>query len=170
MSSLKSGFHKWWNLSLIIRIMTGLVIGVALGLSVPGLSILELVGSVFVGALKSVAPILVFVLVMSALANAGGGIQKRFRTVIFLYLLGTLLAAVTAVAASYLFPVGMVLREAAEGTAPPSNISEVLMNLITNMVSNPVAALTNANYIGILFWAIIFGFGLENWHPRRHAA
>lgn len=161
MQAVKSLFQKWWKLSLIIRIVTGLVIGVILGITVPGLGILTLIGNIFVGALKAVAPILVFVLVMSALANAGGGIQKRFRTVIILYLLGTLLAAVTAVAASYIFPVGMVLTEAAEGTAPPSNISEVLMNLINNMVSNPVSALTNANYIGILFWAIVFGFGLR---------
>ena len=152
---------NWNRLSLIVRIVVGMVIGAALGLAVPQFSAIAILGSVFVGALKAIAPILVFVLVMSALANANVGIGSRFRTVIFLYMLSTLLAAIVAVIGSFLFPVTIRLDVAAATNTPPGGLGEVLSNLITNMVSNPVNALAGANYIGILFWAIIFGLGLK---------
>lgn len=158
---MKNAIKKWNGLSLILRILIGLIIGAILGLTVPQFTVVSILGSVFVGALKAVAPILVFILVMSALANASVGIGSRFRTVIFLYMLSTLLAAVVAVIGSFLFPVTMKLDVAAASNTPPSGIGEVLMNLINNMVSNPVAALMDANYVGILFWAIIFGIGLK---------
>lgn len=158
---MKNAIKKWNGLSLILRILIGLIIGAILGLTVPQFTVVSILGSVFVGALKAIAPILVFILVMSALANASVGIGSRFRTVIFLYMLSTLLAAVVAVIGSFLFPVTMKLDVAAASNTPPSGIGEVLMNLINNMVSNPVAALMDANYVGILFWAIIFGIGLK---------
>lgn len=158
---MKEMVLNWNRLSLIVRIVVGMVIGAALGLAVPQFSAIAILGSVFVGALKAIAPILVFVLVMSALANANVGIGSRFRTVIFLYMLSTLLAAIVAVIGSFLFPVTIRLDVAAATDTPPGGLGEVLSNLITNMVSNPVNALAGANYIGILFWAIIFGLGLK---------
>lgn len=158
---MKEMILKWNCLSLIVRIVVGMVIGAALGLAVPQFTVVAILGSVFVGALKAIAPILVFVLVMSALANAKVGIGSRFRTVIMLYMLSTLLAAIVAVIGSFLFPVTIRLDVAAATNTPPGGLGEVLANLITNMVSNPVNALAGANYIGILFWAIIFGLGLK---------
>lgn len=158
---MKEMIFKWNRLSLIVRILIGMIIGAVLGLAVPKITVFAILGSVFVGALKAIAPILVFVLVLSALANANVGIGSRFRTVIFLYMLSTLLAAIVAVAGSFLFPVTIRLNVEAATNTPPGGLGEVLSNLITNMVSNPVDALANANYIGILFWAIVFGLGMK---------
>lgn len=158
---MKNLLKRWNSLGLILRILIGIIIGAILGLAIPQASVISILGTVFVNALKAIAPILVFVLVISALANASGGIGKRFHTVILLYMLSTLLAAIVAVAGSFLFPVTISLDIAAASDTPPSSIGEVLSNLITNMVSNPVTALADANYIGILFWAIVFGIGLK---------
>ena len=158
---MKKLIQKWDSLSLIVRIAIGLVIGVVLGLTVPNASFITIFGNVFVGALKAIAPILVFVLIISALANAGRGLGPQFRTVIFLYMISTLLAAVLAVVASFAFPVTLKLTEAASNEAP-GGIWEVLGTLIKNMVQNPISAMINANYIGILTWAIIFGIALKN--------
>lgn len=158
---MKKTWNSWNNISLILRILIGLIVGAVLGVAVPQFTVVAIFGNLFVGALKAVAPVLVFVLVMSALANAKMGIGSRFRTVIILYMLSTLLAAIVAVAGSFLFPVTITLKEAAEAGTPPSGIAEVLSNLLTNMVSNPINSLASANYIGILFWAIIFGIGLK---------
>lgn len=158
---MKKVVSKWNRLSLIIRIVIGMAVGAVLGLVIPQFTVIAILGSVFVGALKAIAPILVFVLVLSALANANVGIGNRFRTVIILYMLSTLLAAIVAVAGSFLFPVTISLDVTAATDTPPGGLGEVLSNLITNMVSNPVNALAGANYIGILFWAIVFGLGLK---------
>lgn len=147
--------------SLVLRIATGLVIGIILAMTVPHLSAIAILGSLFVGALKAIAPILVFVLVTSSLCRAGEGIGKKFRTVIFLYMLSTLLASVVAVFASFAFPVTLKLTQAVEDTAPPESIGEVFSNLLTNIVSNPIRATIEANYIGILFWAVLFGLALK---------
>lgn len=152
---------KWNDTSLILRIVVGLIIGVILALVVPQATAISIFGTIFVGALKAIAPILVFVLVMSSLSQATDGIGKRFRTVIFLYMLSTLLAAVLAVFASFLFPVTLKLAESTTDTVPPSGISEVFTNLLNNVVSNPVDALANANYVGILAWSIILGLALK---------
>lgn len=152
---------KWNDTSLILRIVVGLVIGIILALAVPQATVISIFGTVFVGALKAIAPILVFVLVMSSLSQATDGIGKRFRTVIGLYMLSTLLAAVVAVFASFLFPVTLKLAESTTDTVPPSGIGEVFTNLLNNIVSNPVDALTNANYVGILTWSIILGLALK---------
>ena len=158
---MKNLIKKWNSISLILRILIGMIIGVVLGLLVPQFKVVSILGSVFVGALKAIAPGLVFVLVMSALANASVGIGGRFRTVIILYMLSTLLAAVVAVVGSFLFPVTIKLDVAAASNTPPSGIGEVLTNLINNMVANPVSSLMNANYVGIRFWAVIFGLALK---------
>ena len=157
---MKKIFSKWNDIPLVARILIGLVLGAVLGLTVPQAGVIAILGDVFVGALKAIAPILVFVLIISALANANGQIGSRFRTVIILYLMTTLLASFLAVAASYAFPVTLKLTDAVQQEAP-SGIGQVLKTLITNMVQNPITAMTNANYIGILAWAVVFGVALR---------
>ncbi|SHI47547.1 serine/threonine transporter [Anaerovibrio lipolyticus DSM 3074] len=155
-----TAFRKWQSISLILRIVCGLVVGILLALAMPDNGVVPIFGNLFVGLLKGIAPILVFILVISALANASGDIGGRFKTVMFLYVTGTLLAAAAAVCFSFAMPVGMVLTDAATNT-PPGGIGEVIKTILTNMVANPVAALMNANYVGILCWAIIFGMGFK---------
>lgn len=160
---MKNLIKKWNDISLILRIAVGLVIGAVLGVFCPKLTVVALLGNIFVGALKAIAPVLVFVLVMSSLAQAGQGIGKKFRTVIVLYMLSTLLAAILAVLGSFLFPVQLKLTGVeAAGQAAPTGIGEVLEGLLNNMVSNPVSALMNANYVGILCWSIILGLALKS--------
>lgn len=159
---MKTIVKKYNETSLILRIVIGLIIGTLLGVFLPQAAVVSLFGELFVGALKAIAPILVFILVISSLAKTGKGIGKKFRTVIFLYMLSTFLAAVVAVIGSFLSPVTLKLTEAVNDAAPPSGIGEVLGNLLNNMVSNPVSALMNANYVGILTWAVIFGIALKN--------
>ncbi len=158
---MKAIFKKWSEISLILRILCGMIIGAILGIACPQFTAVAVLGNVFVGALKGVAPVLVFILIMSSLANASEGIGSRFRTVIFLYMLSTLLAAVIAVFASFAFPVNIVLNVDAATNTPPSGLGEVLTNLVNNMVANPIRSLTEGNYIGILFWAVIFGLALK---------
>ena len=125
-----------------------------------GNTVLPIFGKVFVGLLKGIAPILVFVLVISALANASGNIGGRFKNVILIYIFGTFFASVTAVMACQLFPVTMKLTDAATDAAP-DGIGQILTTIITNVVANPVNALMNGNYLSILCWAIIFGLGFK---------
>ena len=148
---------KYNDTSLILRIVIGLAIGTVLGLIVPNLPVIPLFGAVFVGALKAIAPILVFVLVISSLAHGNTGFDRRFGSVIFLYLLSTLLAGIVAVTASFLFPLTVKLPGSADVSSAPSGVGEVLQNLIVSMVGNPVSSLGNANYISILFWAVLLG-------------
>ncbi len=158
---MKKVLKKWSEFSLILRILIGLIIGACLGMVAPKFTVVSIFGTIFVGALKAIAPVLVFVLVMSALANASMGIGARFRTVITLYMLSTLLAAVVAVVGSFVYPVTIKLTDGSVTDVPPGGIGEVMHTLISNMVANPVASLVNANYVGILFWAIIFGLALK---------
>lgn len=161
MNALKTVVQKWKDMNAILRILIGLAIGLVLGLTVPNLPVIGLLGSIFVGSLKGIAPILVFVLIMSSLANSSTGIGSRFRTVIFLYMTSTFVASIVAVITSYLFPVTMKLTGDAADQAAPTGVGEVWTNLLNNMVTNPVSALANANYIGILFWAVLFGLALK---------
>lgn len=147
-------------MSLVLRIFIGLVIGAVLGLVVPEWTFVGILGSVFVSALKAIAPVLVAVLVVASIAKANSGLGPRFRTVILLYLLSTFVAAVVAVVGSFLFPVTMVLKDAAGGEAP-SALSDVFSTLMTNLVTNPLMSVSSANYLGILFWAIVVGFALK---------
>lgn len=157
---MSNALAKWQGISLILRIIIGMIIGIAFALSVPGNTILPIFGKVFVGLLKGIAPILVFVLVISALANASGNIGGRFKNVILIYIFGTFFASVTAVMACQLFPVTMKLTDAATDAAP-DGIGQILTTIITNVVANPVNALMNGNYLSILCWAIIFGLGFK---------
>lgn len=157
---MKKFIEAWNKVSLIIKIVIGLIIGAALGLLVPDAPIIPILGTLFVGALKAIAPVLVFLLVISALSQARPGIGKQFSSVIVLYVINTFLAAVVAVIFSFAFPVTLQLTDAVEQSAP-SGIGEVLTTLLTNVVSNPIDAIANANYLGILTWAIIFGLALK---------
>ena len=158
---MKNVFQKWNQISLVKRIICGLVLGLILGLTVPGATPISMLGDLFVGALKAVAPILVFFLVMSALCQQGAGQRTNMKTVIILYLLGTFLAGCVAVVASFLFPVTLTLTESATDMTAPEGVGEVLTTLLMNLVSNPVSSLANANYIGILAWAVILGIALK---------
>lgn len=152
--------RKWTEMSLVLRILIGLVIGAVLGLVVPEWTGISILGQVFVSALKAIAPVLVGVLVAASIAKAGGGLGPRFRTVISRYMLSTFIAAMCAVIGSFLFPVTLQLKDAAEGAAPGA-LTDVFTNLLTNMVMNPVSSVSTANYIGILFWAILVGIALK---------
>lgn len=158
---MKNIFGFYVKIPLVLRIAVGLVIGVILGSFLPQLEFISVLGQIFVGALKAVAPLLVFVLVIASLASAGKGIGARFKTVIVLYILSTFLAAVVAVVGSYIFRVTIPLSGTVEQTAP-AGLDEVFRTLLGNMVSNPIAAIINGNYIGILTWAIILGLALRN--------
>ena len=152
---------SFWNrTSLVLKIFVGLLVGVVLGLTVPQLTFLAIPGTLFISALKAMAPVLVAVLVASALSKAGSGLGKRFRTVITFYLTTTLLAALVAVIVSFLFPVEIALRTTTASSAPCS-LTDVLSNMMHKLTDNPVRCLTEANYIGILFWAIVVGLGLK---------
>ena len=158
---MKKIIESWNRISLIKKIICGLAMGVILALAVPQLNVISLLGDLFVGALKAIAPLLVLFLVMSALASQREGKQSNIKRIIFLYLLGTFLAGCVAVAASFLFPVTIALTDSASTTAPPSGIGEVINSLLMSLVSNPVDALVNANYIGILAWAVLLGIALR---------
>ncbi|WP_244902520.1 serine/threonine transporter SstT [Raoultibacter timonensis] len=155
---MKELLRKYNDISLIKRIVVGLVIGAALGVFFPGIELITLLGSLFVSALKAVAPILVFFLVISALANARS--DGSMKTVVVLYVISTLVAALVAVAASFLFPLTLTLTEAVDQSSP-SGIGEVLTTVIMNVVDNPVNALMSANYVGILAWAAVLGIALR---------
>ncbi|VUS95024.1 serine/threonine transporter SstT [Klebsiella huaxiensis] len=149
--------------SLVKQILIGLVLGVLLAtVSKPAAEAVGLLGTLFVGALKAVAPVLVLMLVMASIANHQQGQKTSIRPILFLYLLGTFAAALTAVLFSFIFPSTLHLNAAADSITPPSGIVEVLRGLLLSMVSNPIDALLNANYIGILVWAVGLGFALRH--------
>jgi serine/threonine transporter len=152
---------KYNEISLIKRIIAGLIVGVILGLIIPNVGAISLLGDLFVGALKAIAPILVFFLVMHSLSRHEKGSSSNMKQIIVLYLIGTVAAALTAVAASFLFPCELILATGAEDAVAPGGIGEVLTTLLKNAVSNPVGSIVNANFIGVLVWAVILGLALR---------
>ena len=159
---MKKLWNKWTEIALVKRILVGLVLGAILGLTIPGATGISILGDVFVSALKAIAPLLVFFLVISSLCNAGNSHGGVIKTVIILYMFSTVLAAVIAVFASMAFPVKLTLATAAAtDTAAPQGVAEVLNNLLLNVVANPVSSLVNANYVGILTWAILLGLAFR---------
>ena len=160
---MKNLLKKWNQLSLVKQIIIGLIIGIILALAIPETAKpIVIFGSLFVGALKAVAPVLVLFLVMSAIAQHKSGHQTNMKSIIALYLLGTFLAGLIAVIVSFVFPVSLKLGAGAEDVTAPGGVAEVLRTLLLNVVDNPVKAIFNANYIGILSWAIVLGFALKN--------
>ena len=158
---MKRIIRAWNKASLIKRILIGMRLGASLGLLFPSLSGLGILGDLFVGGLKAIAPVLVFTLVANALSQHQKGQDTNMKTVIFLYLLGTFAAALVAVLASFLFPVQITLSSASTEIAPPDGIGQVLSNLLLNLVDNPLNAVVKANYIGILSWAVVFGLAMR---------
>ena len=152
---------KYNSTSLILRIAIGLVVGSVLALICPGAAWIEEFGNLFVGALKGVAPVLVFVIVASALAQGSSKLDRRFGTVVWLYMLTTFVAAALSVVTSKLFPQTLVLAEAATADVVPQGLGDVMHTLLSNIVSNPVASIMNGNYIGILMWACLFGLAMK---------
>ena len=158
---MKKVFETWNSISLVKRIVAGLVIGAILGLAVPSATGIAILGNVFVGALKAIAPLLVFFLVISSLCYSGKSHGGVIKTVIIMYMFSTFLAAVIAVVSSFMFPVTLTLAEASSDLSAPQGIAEVLSTLLGNIVANPIDSLVNANYIGVLFWAVLIGIGMR---------
>ncbi|MDR3214880.1 MAG: serine/threonine transporter SstT [Bacilli bacterium] len=158
---MKNLLKVYTDTSLIIRIIIGMILGLLLALCIPNLEFIAILGSIFVGALKATAPMLVFFLVMAAISHHKQGQKTNMKTIIFLYVFSTFLAAGVAVCVSFLFPTTLVLTSAAQDVAPPSGIGEVIKTLMMNIVDNPVNALVKANYIGILFWSLLIGFAFK---------
>lgn len=159
--ALRGVADKYNGVSLIIRIIVGLIAGTALALVVPHMMWIGEFGTLFVSALKAVAPILVFVLVASALAQGNSKLDGRFGTVLFLYLFTTFLSAVVAVLTSRMFPQTISLGDAADADVVPQGLSEVVQTLLTNIVANPIQAMIDGNYICILMWACLFGLAMK---------
>ena len=161
MEFFKNAFKKYTDTSLILRIVIGLVIGAILGMTLKSWTWVGILGILFVGALRSIAPILVFVLIISALSTGQSKLDRKFGLVLFFYMFSTFLAAAAGVTASFLFPVTLKLGEAAQSDTIPQNVGEVLQNLLVKMVENPVSAIMGGNYIGILFWAVVLGIAFK---------
>lgn len=152
---------KWNDISLVKRIISGLIVGILLGLVIPSATGIGVLGELFVGALKALAPLLVFFLVIHSLCRHQKEQRSNMKRIICLYLIGTLFASFTAVAASFLFPSTLTLVEGVEQAAP-GGIAEVIKKLLLNAVSNPIGAIVDANYMGVLVWGVIFGLALRS--------
>ncbi len=149
--------------SLVMQIAVGIVLGVAVALvSTEAARAVTIFGTLFVQALKAVAPVLVLVLVAAALANQKQGHAAEMRPIVMLYLVGTLAAAFVAVLLSFLFPTTLALDTANLQLSPPQGIGEVLNNLLFRIVDNPVSAIMDGNFIGILVWGIALGLTLRH--------
>jgi serine/threonine transporter len=159
---MKNLISTWKKISLVKQIIIGLIIGIILAVTIPEQAkFIVIFGSLFVGALKGIAPILVLFLVMGAISQHKAGHKTNMKSIVFLYLLGTLLAGVVGVIGSFMFPVSLTLVAGVENVTPPSGVVEVIRSLLLNLVDNPIKALFNANYIGILAWALLLGFALK---------
>ncbi|MEK4085061.1 serine/threonine transporter SstT [Psychrobacillus sp. FSL K6-1415] len=160
---MKNLLVKWNQVSLVKRIVIGIIIGAILALTVPsGASWISILGSLFVGALKAVAPVLVLFIVMHAIAVHKSGKKTNMKSILGLYALGTFLAGAVAVVASFLFPITLTLTTGVDNLTPPEGIAEVIETLLFNLVANPIDAIVNANYLGILIWAVVLGLALKN--------
>jgi len=161
MNKASAILRKYTSISLMLRILIGLIIGATLGLLAPSWTGIGILGRMFVSALKGIAPVLVAVLVASSIAKARQGLGRRFSVLISVYLLSTFIAAVCAVTGSFIFPITLPLGEATQTEATVGSLSEVFTNLLTGMMTNPITAIANANYIAILFWSIVIGLALK---------
>ena len=159
----RSIFQLWTKSNLMLRILGGIILGTILALLVPNIAGISILGTLFVGALKSIAPILVAVLVASSISRANQGLGSRFRVVIALYLVSTLMAAILSILAIRIFPVDVLLRGAVSETqTAPGQLTDIFHNIIQNLMTNPLSAIINANYLSILLWAIVIGLALKS--------
>ena len=162
MKILENILSAWNRTNLMFRIAAGIVLGAMLALVIPGYGGIGMLGTLFVGALKAIAPVLVFVLVISSVARARAGLGSRFRKVVMLYMMTTLSAAMLAVFASRIFQVTIMFPNVGNvSDSAPGGLSEVFMNIVTGVMSNPVKAIMEANYLSILMWAVIIGLALK---------
>lgn len=172
MPNLHRLIKSYTEKNIVVRILIGMILGIALGLSAKYTNLefeadlvnfAKLLGDLFISSLKSVAPILVFILVANSILSNNFSNSKGLKRVLFLYLLGTFFGGLTGVVFSYIFPVTLALNVPADlNFKNPGSLIVVLQNLLFNIVDNPIHALMNANYIGILAWAIILGIMLRN--------
>ena len=151
----------WKKTNLIKRISLGILCGALLAVLFPQASAIGLLGEIFVGGLKAIAPLLVFALVANALSQQKKGGKSNMKKVILLYLLGTFAAALVSVLVSFVFPLEIDLADAKQSLSPPDGIGQVLSNLLLKLVDNPLNALISANYIGVLSWAVVFGIAMR---------
>ncbi|MCC3174305.1 serine/threonine transporter SstT [Streptococcus sp. 27098_8_75] len=151
----------WKKTNLIKRISLGILCGALLAVLFPQASAIGLLGEIFVGGLKAIAPLLVFALVANALSQQKKGEKSNMKKVILLYLLGTFAAALVSVLVSFVFPLEIDLADAKQSLSPPDGIGQVLSNLLLKLVDNPLNALISANYIGVLSWAVVFGIAMR---------
>ena len=152
--------------NLVLRIAIGLVLGLALAhLNPEWAKAVGVLGQFFVKSLRAIAPILIFCIVLSTIANKEVGSDSKIKPILVLYLVGTFVAALTAVLLSFIFPTKLTLVAAAENIAPPEGIGEVIKSVAFNLVDNPLQALANGNFIGILVWAIGLGLTLRHASP-----
>ena len=161
---MKTLITRWTATSLVLRIFSGALLGIIFALLLPQAIGISMLGAFFVGALKSVAPLLVLILVLDSLLNTPHGIGAKLRLIVFMYIISMVLAAAFAAAVSFLFPVELPLSTSALALpASSDNLSPHLFSqLLSGITENPLAAVANANYISILFWSIIFGLALKN--------
>lgn len=159
---MKRIIRTWNKTSLIKRITIGVIVGLLLGLLLPKVSAIGILGDLFVGGLKAVAPLLVFTLVASALSQHQSGQKTNMTTVIFLYIFGTFAAALVAVLVNYIFPLTLVLTKSTKSNlSAPQGVGEVFHDLLLKVVDNPINALATANYISVLAWAVVFGLAMR---------
>lgn len=162
---MKKVLNLWLNTSLVLKIIIGMAIGILLGITVPNVFALSLLGELFVGALRAIAPLLVFVLIISSICQTKKGQKTNIKFIIILYVLGNFLAALSALIASKIFPVTLTFDYAALNTGgdltPPAGIGEVLANMLQSMVANPIASIVNGNYLGLLLWSCLLGAALK---------
>ena len=159
---MKKLIEKYCDTNLVIRIVIGFTLGAVFGIFVKNITVIESLGALFVGSMKAVAPVLVFLLVCCAIASASDSIGKKFRLVVFLYLLNTFLSAIVSVVGNFIFPITVDLpAKSADINSASVGISDVINNLLTSVVANPVSSISNANYLGILFCAVIIGVSLK---------
>lgn len=164
--------QAYQRVGLVPMIIIGLILGILVGslanptiLGMLPMGVAEtiaIIGALFVGALKAIAPLLVFVLIIASIANHKSGTQVNVRPTLVLYMIGTFLAALTAVLVSFAFPTDLVLKAGEVTQTPPSSLSEVIKTLLVNMVENPIKAMVNANYMGVLAWAAMIGLALRH--------
>lgn len=154
-------YEKWNSISLIIRIIAGILVGLVLALIVPGSDVVTIFGTVFVGALKAIAPILVMFLVVSSISQSKAGLGSRFKLVIALYILSTIIAATVATALSFVFPVTVFLDTTGVSGGEAVGLGDLIMNIITGIMINPVHAILEPNYLSIIFWAVFFGLAMK---------
>lgn len=155
---------KYREGNLVVLILIGMVMGILIALMSPtAAAAVAILGKLFVGALKAFAPLLVMVLVSTAIATKEVGGKTDIKPIIKLYAIGTFLSAFLAVVVSFAFPVTLTLASGAQaGVTPPDSIITVLKGLVISMVDNPINALVKGNYIGVLTWAIALGFALHH--------